>query len=399
MKKRNFVLILFLYLASVVSCISTYSIYTVAWGNASRISDYNNPSSYSYIFNFGTHDWIAESALEVLFQKLTGSEVGYEFIKDLKNNNDNYKNFFLTGTEIPDRRVNDKIIFSIKTKCGAISHEKITTNQHKLRFTGARLRSGFDSQYKSLCIEADRMGKAVIEAFRKNDCQKAAFFLGCMAHYIADATFYSHLIDNLNHHVSFLSKVLKITKNTYSTSYLKRQNEFFNIIESYDSFHSNVKKKPYDSAYLAGLDTRYGNSYLRSFTSTLYENAEWLDLYAPSGSNPQFWTLSSYTPANRPTSGNAKKYFDTVEHNLDTAVYYCAAAINFIKDNYKGKDCNSNGDQYNPIDPLGGGVGDKVGVRVKQYTFLFFWQFLGMMSTLTALTVLKQLKAIAPLLF
>jgi len=49
--------------------------------------------------------------------------------------------------------------------------------------------------------------------------------------------------------------------------------------------------------------------------------------------------------------------------------------------------------------PWKGGVGDKVGVRVKQYLFLFIWQFLGMMSTLTALTVLKQLKVIAPFLF
>lgn len=218
-----------------------------------------------------------------------------------------------------------------------------------------------------------------------------------MVHYISDATFYTHLFDNLKPHQSYLNNVLKLTRNIYSSE--KRQNEFFNIIESYDSFRSTIKKKPYDSTYLAGLDTRYGNYYLQSFTSTLYENAEWFDFYAPTGSDDQFWNLSSYSPANRPTSGNAKKYFDTVEHNLNTAVYYCAAAINFLKDNYKGKDCEKGGDQDNPIDPLGGGISDKVGVRVKQYSFLFFWQFLGMMSTLSAITVIKQLKLVELLLF
>jgi len=396
MNKRNYILVSFLYLASLASLLSTYSIYTVGWGNGAAVSDYN-PYSYSFNFHYATHDWIPESALEILFQKLSGGEKGYAFVQDLHNNIDNYKNYFLLGTEIPDRRYNHGAIFSIKTKCGLIRHDDVTQNKHQLRFTGNMLQSDRPSQF--LCIEAKRMGDSVVKAFGERDCQKAAFFLGCMSHYIADATFYTHLINNENSHTSYLNKVQSITKTRYSYADIKRQLEFFNIIESYDSFHSNIKKKPYDSAYLAGLDTRYGNYYLQSFTSTQYENAEWLDFYAPSGSDPKFWNLPGFNPINRPTSGNAKKYFDTVEHNLNTAIYYTAAAINFLIDNYNGKNCQGDGDQYNPMDPFGGVVGDKVGVRVKEYTFLFLWQFMGMISIITAMTIVKQLKVVAPLLF
>ena len=39
-----------------------------------------------------------------------------------------------------------------------------------------------------------------------------------------------------------------------------------------------------------------------------------------------------------------------------------------------------------------------MGDKVKEYLFLFFWQFLGIISTLTALSVVKQISTMFPFL-
>ncbi|UCD01414.1 MAG: hypothetical protein JSV23_11150 [Promethearchaeota archaeon] len=72
--------------------------------------------------------------------------------------------------------------------------------------------------------------------------------------------------------------------------------------------------------------------------------------------------------------------------------------MNLLIDNYISKDCAGSGDDYAPMPPWKRGVGDKVGVKVKEYMFLFLWQIIGLISTLTALTIVKQL-ALSPLNF
>ena len=174
--------------------------------------------------------------------------------------------------------------------------------------------------------------------------------------------------------------------------------DFFNIIEAYDAFNSGVKEKPGQATYLTGLDTKYGNAYQMSFSTRIFFDAFWLDEKAPMGGDPKFFLstdnslLDYWTSANRPSSGEAKLYFDNIEHNLNTAVYYTAAAINFLLKDYIGSDCGESSSGGDPMPPLGGGTGDKVGSRVGQYLFLYLFQMLGIISTLTALGVVKTLK-------
>ncbi len=62
-------------------------------------------------------------------------------------------------------------------------------------------------------------------------------------------------------------------------------------------------------------------------------------------------------------SSSAKKYFDTVEHNLNQAVYYCATVLNYILNmaGYTDCDCGLSSGQ-NPNPPLPDGVKDKTAV-------------------------------------
>jgi hypothetical protein len=122
-----------------------------------------------------------------------------------------------------------------------------------------------------------------------------------------------------------------------------------------------------------------------------------LDLHAPISGDPKFWIHAlpsgndNWDYNDRPTSpGNAKDYFDTLEHNLNTAVYYSAAAINLLIGYYIGKNCARTDDDYDPRPPYGGGTGVKG--RVGQYMALFLWQFLGLFSTLIAISIVKQVK-------
>ena len=55
-------------------------------------------------------------------------------------------------------------------------------------------------------------------------------------------------------------------------------------------------------------------------------------------------------------TGDKKDYFDTVSHNLNTAVYYCAAAMNYvITTGYNG--CYSGEYDEITLPPFGGVVG------------------------------------------
>ena len=102
-----------------------------------------------------------------------------------------------------------------------------------------------------------------------------------------------------------------------------------------------TKETGYNAAFLVGLDTFYGNSYGSSFVTMQYKDTSWLYYHSPTTAY-DLWASSDkhvikyWTGSDRPTSGDARSYFDTVEHNLNTAVFYTAAAMNKLIDSYIG---------------------------------------------------------------
>ena len=144
------------------------------------------------------------------------------------------------------------------------------------------------------------------------------------------------------------------------------------------------------AVYYTGLDVRYGNSYQMSFTTTQYKDADWLDANAPrTDTDFAHWDLNNviqnWDADDRPTQPQDRKdYFDTVEHNLNVAVYYCASAINFLISEYSGCGCDG------PKKPLQ----HTMRKWSSTYLLLFSWLALGSMSFLMSLGISKFMELV-----
>jgi len=114
-------------------------------------------------------------------------------------------------------------------------------------------------------------------------------------------------------------------------------NPFFNINEARTFFTPTTTENPWYATLYAGLDVMYGNSYGRSFTSTLYKDAYWCHDKSPTSTYGIYWgttdhtTIRQYTYNDRPTSGDGKAYFDTIEHHLNVAVLAMGGAMGTSK--------------------------------------------------------------------
>lgn len=160
-----------------------------------------------------------------------------------------------------------------------------------------------------------------------------------------------------------------------------------NIQQAFDGFTTSTKCDPTWATYYTGLDVKYGNKYKMCWFDpiTQYQNATWLDKNAPkSDTEFAFWDLNrvvaGWDSSDRPTTeGDRKAYFDTVEHNLNAAVYFCAAAINRLLVDYVG--CGCDGPKKTVQQSLRKMAGN--------YMFLFSWLSLGTLSFLMSLGLSK----------
>jgi hypothetical protein len=166
---------------------------------------------------------------------------------------------------------------------------------------------------------------------------------------------------------------------------------------------------PYLATVLAGSDTYYGS------TSAGSREADFLLQNNPSKADHKFWDQvdpSTYwdpirpdysqehdwthadRPTNQPVIGPAA-YFNTLEHNLNTAIYYCAHTINYILNKVAYNGCECSGEN-----PPGGQEPDpgqkedvKEGVRVAvdEFQSLFVLGAIGLASTMITLTLATKL--------
>ena len=154
---------------------------------------------------YGTHDWIAESVLELLYLYNPGNS----FITSLKNNEDYMKMYYLVGTEYPDMQ--PRYNFELVTRCGFVI--ELTSSSEapssKIRWDSI---SGIPTiDYLGTGVQL--MYQQIQQAFLARDCQRAAFYLGALMHYIGDASYYGHMIDGVEwrviyQHISYITEKL-----------------------------------------------------------------------------------------------------------------------------------------------------------------------------------------------
>ena len=136
-----------------------------AWENGDTESSAMNPS-------YGTHDWIAAHALNMLPAKH----------KDFLNK---YLKLYLYGTEFPDRSA---------ASWGGISGYGDKATHHIYFFDNGTLKE--DAAGKRATEE---YGKA-LTAYSDKNYNACAVYLGCIAHYIGDMGVYAHTISGEKHH-------------------------------------------------------------------------------------------------------------------------------------------------------------------------------------------------------
>ena len=196
----------------------------VAWSNGGYSSDPNNP-------DYGTHDWIAQHALDWLPDK----EKWYIY--------DNLA-AYLYGTEFPDN--------------GQVSDGIGDTALHHVYFD-----RGGDLTDDAAAVRAETEFTNTLNVLSAKDYKNASKFAGIMTHYIADLAVFAHVMGagtdwgKEKHHDDFENGA-----NGYTSSY----NSWFTRFLVFDG--SLIEISAYDAAVNLARDTTFDN---------VTDTAVWMD--------------------------------------------------------------------------------------------------------------------------
>lgn len=146
-----------------------------AWSNGGYSADPANP-------DYGTHDWIADRALDIQIRNVT-------FLSTT------YHSRFLLGTEAPDNP----------------AYIGDSSNHHVYYYSDGTLQDGKEA------VRASEMYDLAVAYLNANDYSNASFYLGAMAHYIADLGVFGHTMGSGTawgaeaHHSDYEDKVEAMT--------------------------------------------------------------------------------------------------------------------------------------------------------------------------------------------
>ena len=408
--KKKYKAILFiigLYFFSPILCSSTGK----AWLNGNEICRF--PLSYKTADAYGTHDYIAEYALNYISKYISIPADKLQFLHYIRDNKYAMNDFFLAGTDMPDAvRLRDKngnlIEYGFNTRCGnPFSSAK---DMAKFRNINHQLRFGSDRSYVSGSLKplAQHLAKKLYNAFNLRDGQLAAYYLGAICHCIGDATEYSHLIDGVYDWRKYAECVQFLTRERYwqhTTS-----SSFFEpgYADDYFTTHA-VKREPDRCVVMAGRETMFGGYYLET-RSWIYFNASEMPIYNPERPNDAWGWAKNYlnkkinywtrTDFNKINCHPYHQYFATVQFNINTAIYFCMSMMAKVVERYDGGECDSDHGDYGGQTPnLGDKQADanqqKIQQRLDEYRAFFYFSFAGMLLSLIALGLsLKSAKDI-----
>lgn len=297
---------------------------------------------------YATHDWIAECALDIVYSNYPQ----HKFIEMLYMNINLMKYYYLLGTEAPDFVTYNSKDFRVDTG------QHVLTFVPRLRYHSVRFDAeGTINPRSFLANGATICQNEALKYLMDKDCRAAAFYLGCIAHFIGDAVLHTHLVDedydvyssedrNAKHGVRRLTS-RKLEDSDYCDGVLKPEDQpFLTHNEAWTEFYVN---KPYfadayQATWYAAYHAYYGKAPFREqqgypisnagFKTVSHKNASWL---IQQGFPSELFDIT--LPERRQSywnqiSGDEKDYMEAVQHNLNVAIYYTAAVINSVKDSY-----------------------------------------------------------------
>jgi len=290
---RRFKILLFI--IGLMFLVSPYS-YGTAWSNGSYAYNQND---YDYETDYGTHDWIAEGALEVLIQFDSDQWKWLEYRETI----------FLVGTEAPDNS-GVSMVLDGQTLSGFGD----TTYHHVYYEEDGSIKNNEDNS----ALRAKWCGDWADASIESGKLDQAAFYFGAMTHYIADLTMYAHVADNYvpPHNLYFDEH-----HSTVESRVQSRTNEYDDREDFFQYSQITVgRKKPYDAAIDVGWET-YKDP---TPSEAISRDALWL--------HSNFFSDWSLTYAQRQSETNETKtfYYDRMEECLNNAIEACASAMNYI---------------------------------------------------------------------
>ncbi|OLS15494.1 MAG: hypothetical protein RBG13Loki_0889 [Promethearchaeota archaeon CR_4] len=260
-----------------------------AWKNGSYAY---NSASYSYSDDFGTHDWVAEAALNALYSV---DKSNWQWLMDRKT-------IFLVGTEAPD---NSGVSMTLDGT--AVSGFGDTTKHHIYFNEDGTISNNEDDA----AIRAKTVGDLADVAMDADKYDLAAFYLGTMTHYIADMGVFCHVAENnvAPHYLDFD----------------KNHTEFEDYVGSRTNNHANPEEFFQIASFSINSTTPYNAA----------KNLAWDTYKDPTGSHDAKYLYDNFFgswvltfAARSGDSSEHRTYYNRVEQNLNNAIAACAAAIN-----------------------------------------------------------------------
>ena len=267
-----------------------------SWSNGSYSYDNVN---YDYDTDYGTHDWIAEGALDAL---MAFDPNNWGWLNDM-----NRKKIYLVGTEAPD---NSGVSMTLD---GDLVEGRGDTRNHHVYILGIKTNVTEDDS----AIRARECGDAAIAAIGANKLNKAAFYLGALTHYLADLAMYAHVAPN-NHWPDYID--FDEHHSTVESRVLTRTNAFDNREEFFRYLSVTVgNMKPYDAA----IDLAWETYQDPTPSESPERDAVWLH-------NNFFSDWASNYADRASGSSTEQKYYTRIEDSLNNAIEYCASAMNYL---------------------------------------------------------------------
>jgi hypothetical protein len=271
--------------------------YCIAWNNGNSGSAYaDNDVSYSYDDNFGTHDWIANAALDKLW---ANNQTKWQWLKARKT-------IYLVGTEAPDNSgVQMTLDGTLISGFGDTTYHHIYFNEDGTVIEeDAALRTKTNGDLADARIDEGKL-------------EQAAFYLGAMTHYIADMSMYAHVAENnvppyninFDEHHSTVEGYVQTRTNEYND-----QEDFFKF-----SIFTIGSKKPYNACLDLAWDT-YKDPTPSAATT---RDAKWMHDNFFTGWKQTYTTRADDTATHQ-------LYYNRVEESLNLAIQACINAINYV---------------------------------------------------------------------
>jgi len=262
-----------------------------AWKNGSYA--YDN-TKYDYSTDYGTHDWIADLALDAL---LDDDKSQWSWLNERRE-------IYLLGTEAPD---NSNVDVTLDGK--DVEGFGDTTKHHVyLEWADGSVVEDDSALRTKKCAD---LADSYLE---EKKYELAAFYLGAMTHYIADLSMYAHVAENniAPHNLDFDEY------HTEVEGYVKtRSNEHEDMEEFFKISDVDIddEEKPYNLAIDLAWDT--------------YKD--------PDGSNDAPWLHNNFFTSwasdyddRASESSTRQEYYDRIEESLNNAIEACACALAYV---------------------------------------------------------------------